>query len=365
MHHSGRIGHAIMFMGEEGSSNMALSIAFAQYMSCKERTESDSCGQCSSCVKFAKYSHPDVHFYYPTVTGPKAPKKPISKYYAEDWREFLLDNPYINRMSWLKKMNPDRKDAIISTDDSMDLIKDISLKSFEGEARFAIIWLPEKLNVFSSNRLLKIIEEPPQNAYIFLVTENIELVLPTIVSRTQNLRIGKVDPEEMKDWVRTLRSNIAEHELEDTIRMAEGNPLKALKALNNNSGSSDLTDYFINWARLCYQAYDKMPELINYSEDISKKPREEQNQILKYGVGFFRNALLNNHGSLDLTYIKESEQKHVKNFAPLISVESCTKLMSKFEKSIDHLNRYANAKLVFLELSLEFARNINAKNVNL
>jgi len=360
-----RIGHALAFAGDRGSANLALGIAFSQYMCCTSVKEDDSCGECPSCIKMENNIHPDIHFYFPTTTTSSVPKKPLSHLYYDKWREYLKENMFVTHASWLKMMNPDRKDAIISTDDSAQIIKDISLKSYESESRFAIIWLPEKMNVHSSNRLLKVIEEPPNNAYFFLITENLELVLPTIISRTQALRIGKVSNEEMTIWIKGIKPEFPEDKVQDLVKSADGNPLKALQSSDNELISPELTDYFINWARLCYKAYERMPELINCAEDLATKPREEQNKLLNYGISFFRNSLLINNDAENLYNPHNSEKDHIRNFAPLLKFEKSTLLISSFEKAMGHLDRYANAKILFLDLSLKFAKNINAKNVNL
>jgi len=198
-----------------------------------------------------------------------------------------------------------------------------------------------------------------------LVSENLEMVLPTLVSRTQNLRIGKIQDDEMKKWISELKPEISQEELQSVLKSADGNPLKAIKSMENNLISTELIDFFINWARLTYKAYEKMPDLIKCSEDLASRSRDEQNQILHYGVNFFRNALLLNNQAQDLTYIERAEKDHVKNFAPLINVDNSARLTTSFEKTIGYLDRYANAKVLFLDLSIDFARNINAKNVNL
>jgi DNA polymerase-3 subunit delta' len=360
-----RIGHALAFAGERGSANLALGIAFSQYICCANPGDDDSCGECPSCVKIENNAHPDIHFYFPTTTSNSVPKKPISQMYYDKWREYLKENMFVTHANWLRTMNPDRKDAIISTDDSAQIIKDLSLKSYESESLVAIIWLPEKMNVYSSNRLLKIIEEPPDNVYFFLITENLEMVLPTIISRTQSLRIGKISSEEMTKWIQKVKPDLSEEKLQNVVKSANGNPLKALKSSDDELITPELTHFFINWARLCYKAYERMPELIKCAEDLATQPREEQNKLLNYGISFFRNSLLINNAADSLFHPHASEKDHIKNFAPLLKFENSAFLISQFEKAMRHLDRYANSKILFLDLSMSFAKNINVKNVNL
>lgn len=360
-----RIGHALIFAGESGSGNLTLSIAFAQFISCLKPLEDDSCGKCSSCVKFEKLIHPDLHFYFPTTTSSEVPKNALSQKYYEKWRSYVLGNPFATFPEWLRQMDPNKKDAIISTDESSQVIKDLSLKSYESEFRFAIIWLPEKMNVHSSNKLLKIIEEPPKNAYFFLVTEKIESMLQTIVSRAQSLRLGLIPDEDMIEWLRSENPTVNESELIDAVKRAEGVPKRALDLLDENHDREELIQEFITWARLCYQAHKQMPGLIDFSEIISSWSREDQNRFIDYGIQFFRNGMMLNSDSRELVLSDENEIDHIGNFSKLLNSDNTGTLLEAFGEATTHLARYGNAKIIFLDLSLQFARNINAKNVHL
>lgn len=365
MYNQKRIGHAMTFVGEQGSAGLALSIAFAQYINCKKPGENDSCGICSSCVKLEKLSHPDVHFYFPTTTSPDVPQKALSSKYYEKWRAYLNNNLFPTLPSWINEMDSSKKDAIISTEESLQVIKDLALKGYESEARFAIIWLPEKMNVHSSNRLLKIIEEPPKHVYFFLITENPELVLQTILSRTQTLRLGKLYEEEMSEWLKKLHPDVEADRLNNIIKLSDGNPLKALSLFENLGDSNEISEKFIAWARLCYKAYEKMPDLINFSEALSGLQRDEQNKILSFGIDFFRNSLVYKSKAENLLLSQNNDMNHIINFSPLLNFTNSSALIKSFEMAIGHLGRYANAKILFLDLSLDFARNINVKNVHL
>lgn len=365
MHKSNRIGHAVTFVGERGSANLSISIAFAQYIACESPSENDSCGNCPSCKKFEKNTHPDVHFYFPTTTSSEVPKNALSFKYYEKWREYLKTNLFPTHTTWLREMDPSKKDAIISTDESAQIIKDLALKSYESENRFSIIWLPEKMNVFSSNKLLKIIEEPPPHVYFFLVTENQELVLPTITSRTQTVRLGKLSNDESISWIKSMDESLSEQEVNSLVKNSGGNPLKISESLKNRSFSNEIGTKFLEWARLCYKAYEKMPELIEFSENLSTMQREEQNSILNYGIDFFRSGLMVNNSANELILAGTDDEKHIRNFAPLLNIKNSSKLISSFERSLYHLERYANTKILFLDLSIEFSKNINAKNVPL
>lgn len=360
-----RIGHALTFAGEEGSANLSMAIALAQFMCCRDHVDNDSCGSCPSCVKFNKNIHPDVHFYFPTTTSTSVPKNALSFKYYDKWREFLSGNMFPELSAWLKIMDSTKKEAFISADESLQIIKDLSLKSYESAYRFAMIWLPEKFNVFSSNKLLKIIEEPPEGVFFFLITENPDLVLQTIISRTQLIRIGLMSSGEMEEWVSGLKPEINTEEMHQIIRLSEGNPQRALKVVNKELVNPEQNETFIQWARLCYKAYQQLPELIDFAENMASLNRDEQKSLLEYGLEFFRNGLLVNNDLQELIILDPSEQESVKKFAPLLNTGNCHSLLTSFDSAIRHLERYASAKILFLNLSLDFARYINSKNVNL
>lgn len=364
-HNSGRIGHALLFLGEEGSANLALAIAFAQFISCENKGQNDSCGTCRSCVKFEKNVHPDVHFYYPTATSKSVPKKALSHLYASQWRTFLNENLFVSLSNWLLYMESEQKEAIIPTDESLQIIKDLSLKSFESPFRFAIIWLPEKLNVQASNRLLKIIEEPPKNVFFFLVSENDEAILPTILSRTQILRIGKMTSTDLSKWLKDTNPGLSESDLTFALKYAEGNPLNASLALNKDSEQIGVTEDFIAWARLCYELGKKLPDLIKWSETMAGQKRNDQKDFLVYGMEFLRAGMLRISDTSELNHLYPEEEQHVSKFSALLNTKNVPLLIDEINSAIYNLERNANAKILFLNLSVKFGKLINPKNVNL
>ena len=364
-HRNNRVGHSMLFLGEEGCPALAMAIAFAQYLSCENREAGDSCGICRSCAKFEKLAHPDLHFYYPTATSKKVPKKALSQHYAEEWRNFLKDSMHVSLSRWLAYMDTDKKDAIIPTEDSLMVIRDLSLKSFESPYRFAIIWLPERMNVHSSNRLLKIIEEPPDNVFFFLVSQNEENVLPTIVSRTQIVRIGRMKIEAMREWLKSTYPERSESERAFAVKYSQGNALKALEAMDLENDHTAQAQQFIEWARLCYALPRKLPEILHWSEDMSSKKRSEQRSFLNYGLDFLRAGLLNQNMASGLINAFPEEEDHIRNFSGLLNLDNSALLLEEFNDALSNLGRNANAKILFMHLSNRFGKLINPKNVNL
>jgi len=194
----GRVSHALLFLGPEGSGNLPLALAFAQYMVCENRGESDSCGTCPSCVKMNKLVHPDVTFSFPVATRKNEKNdKPKSVDYVAEWRKAVLENPYLNYNEWVVQLDIENKQGIINVHEAADIVSRLSLTSVESPYRVVLIWYPERLNTTAANKLLKIIEEPPDNVFFFLVAEQFDLLLPTITSRTQLVKVNRIDSPDM------------------------------------------------------------------------------------------------------------------------------------------------------------------------
>ncbi|MBL0341038.1 MAG: hypothetical protein IPP71_09005 [Bacteroidetes bacterium] len=203
--HEGRISHAQLFAGTEGGSGLVLAFAYACFIHCENPTQTDSCGICASCIKHNKLVHPDLHFSYPVVTNSTIKdRSPKSTDYILQWREAFLHNPYMDINQWYNAMGVENKQGFMSVEESADILRKLSLKSFESKYKIQIIWLPEKMRVDASNKLLKIIEEPPDNTVFILVTEHREQLLPTILSRTQLVKTPAPSIQEMADAIGKL-----------------------------------------------------------------------------------------------------------------------------------------------------------------
>ncbi|HFB99578.1 MAG TPA: hypothetical protein ENJ53_02125, partial [Phaeodactylibacter sp.] len=223
---SDRMSHALLFLGGEGSGKLALAFAFAQYVLCTDKQDNDSCGKCSSCLKAAKWIHPDIHYSYPTVGS-----KMISTHFLPEWRKAMEENPYLNAHQWLQHLGAENKQGNITKDECVDIIKKLSLKIFEGSHKILIMWLPEYLRK-EGNRLLKMIEEPPDNTLFILVAENQEMILNTILSRCQLVKVNQLSDEEVKEAL-IQRKNVSLEKAAATAHLAEGNYNEALNLLEN------------------------------------------------------------------------------------------------------------------------------------
>jgi len=224
-----RISHAQLFSGPEGAGSLPLAIAYAQYISCEDRSGNDSCGTCHSCLKYSKLIHPDLHFILPVASTPKV-KEPLTDKFLEEWRESFLENPYLSPAEWYKAIGLENKQGFINVDESYEIIRKLSLKSYESEYKVVIIWLPEKMNKPKENKLLKIIEEPPSKTLFLMITENSTNILPTIYSRAQMIRIPKLEEKEILLALQQ-KYDFEEVNMKDAAHLADGNYLRALNIL--------------------------------------------------------------------------------------------------------------------------------------
>ncbi len=353
----GRISHALMFAGPEGNGKLALAVAFAQYLFCTDRKQNESCGICPSCKKTEKLIHPDLHFVFPVVKTKKN-SKPVSNDFIELWREFVLKSYYHGFSEWLKIMNPDNRQAGIFTQESSEIIKKLNFKPYEAEYKVMIIWMPDKMNITASNKLLKILEEPPVNTIFILITENTDKILTTIQSRTQIINIPKINNRDMYISIKE-KYNFAEEKLQEIIRISGGNFLKAQEIINSgfNENSSDLFEKFTGFMRLVYAV--KVQDLIEFSENISKQGREYQKEFLEYALRMIReNFILNTvHEKADhILYLTDKERQFSENFSKFITNKNIFKIFQELSEAHNHIERNGYGKLVFLDLALKMAK---------
>lgn len=347
---NGRIPHAQLFLGPEGSANLALAWAFAQFISCENRNEEDSCGICGSCHKIGKLIHPDLHFSFPTV-GPKA----LSTSFMKEWREALTENPYMDVYDWIKKLDKENKQGNITADECRDIIRRLSLKSFESEYRFLILWMPEYLGK-EGNTLLKMIEEPPEKTLFILVAHDQEEIISTIRSRTQLQKTPRFTEEDIKSYLQ--HHHLADHEQANVIAfLSEGNLNRAIQ-LSAAEDTSFFTS-FRGWLLACY--YVKVGDMLKWSEQTAQLGRENQKQLLEYGIQLLREVLLYRNDAGDLLKIRGAEKEFAEKFSQLVDdsmLEKMTALLSEFTYYIE---RNANPKIALFQLSLLF-KNILASS---
>ena len=342
---SGRIPHAQIFLGPPGCGKLALAIAFAQYVLCENKSGNESCGQCKACIKSKKLIHPDIHFSYPTVGS-----KMTSNSFSEEWREAVLEQPYMNVNQWLQAIGAENKQGNITVDECNNIVKKLSLKIFEGSHKILIMWLPEYLGK-EGNRLLKLIEEPPENTLFILVAERLELILQTIRSRCQ---LVKVNPLSDEDVIAGLlkKQPEAESRVQSIAHLANGNFNEALGLLAQNE--NDQATRFLEWMRKCYKGNGV--ELVKWGESFAKAGRENQKQFVRYSLHFLREYLSLKMTGNNNIRLGSEEQKTAQNLTKVLSFEQVQKIAALLDDCYYHIERNANPKILFLDLSIKMNR---------
>ena len=351
----GRISHALMFAGPEGSGNLAFAWAFAQYMFCKNPSAEDSCNECPSCVKINKLSHPDLHWVFP-VANTEDIKKAKSDDYLMPWRTLLSEDHFLTFNKWVEYLDLENKLFQISTEESAEVIRKLTLKSYEGGKRLVIIWLPEKMNAFSSNRLLKILEEPPEGVVFILVSEALDTILPTILSRVQLIKIKSPDTSEIATYLQKYYHSDTQISLDAAI-LSEGNIAKAVQSIQENE-LNPFFESFITWMRLSYGP--NIPELLDWIDTTAKTVREQQKNFLLYSIEAVRKCLLLNFkiNSLVAVSYKERENPFMKRFPERIHGGNCEKIISYLSEAIYHIERNGNSKVILLDTSLKISEQL-------
>ncbi len=350
-----RVSHAQLFLSSAGSGALPLAIAYAQYINCQNKSKTDSCGECSSCRKYERYIHPDLHFSYPFFAS-KDIKTSVDV--LEEWRSLLLSDPYFDLEIWRSKLNAENKQANINIAECHDIIKKLSYKAFEAETKVLIMWLPEYLDR-EGNALLKIIEEPPANTLFILVAQNQEQILTTILSRTQIVKIPKLTDAEIENYL-IDKSQLSENQAAEYSFLADGNLIEA-KALLQDTPNNNAS-YFTEWLRMGYG--NKVPAMIDFTEDVAKWGRENQKNFLNYGINFLRECSLLLSGADDLVKLPtETLSIAVKLTTNVLNLPMVEALINELEQAHYHIERNANPKILFLDVSLQLVKIIKFKSL--
>ena len=351
-----RISHAQLFLGSEGSGSLPLAVAYAQYVMCENRSETDSCGLCKACRKVAKLAHPDLHFVYPVATSAKVKSKPVSDSYSAEWRNLMVEQAYFSLTYWLELIGTENKQGIIGTDEAGEIIRKLNLKTFEAEYKVMVIWMPEKMNDSSANKLLKMIEEPPSKTLFLLVAENGEQIIQTILSRTQLVKVPRIAQHDM---VLALRERLGANEeaAHAAARIAAGNYIKAYEAVKGSAAGEAFFETFTEWMRVCY-AHDiqKIMELVARMDGWS---REMLKNFLNYCSAMLRENLILNQCAADseqLSYMNRREMEFSERFNRFVHPGNIHYIFQELELAHQHIARNGSERLVLLDLSLKLTQ---------
>ena len=361
---AGRIPHAQLFVGPEGSGTLATAIAYAQYILCKNSNGENEEGNESCNIKFQNLTHPDLHFIYPSVTALGVTSKPKSIDFIKEWREFVAENAYGSLFDWLNYLEAGNKQGEIRVDDAQEIVKLLSLKSYEGGYKIVIIWMAEKMNIAASNKLLKLLEEPTDKTLFLLIAEQEEDLIQTILSRCQVLHFNGLSENNIAERLIT-DFNIEEREARKIAHQSQGNFNKALKFINENGEDAAFEEWFVEWVRAAFRAKGNasaISDLIKWSETIAGIGRETQKKFLNYCIEMFRQALLINYQTTSLVYMEPKVAKFkLENFAPFVNGTNIDAIFAELSDAIYHIERNGNAKIVLTDLSIKLTRLIHKK----
>lgn len=358
-----RIPHALLFTGPEGVGKLALALAFARYLCCSHQGEDDACGHCPSCLQFNKLIHPDMHFVYP-IYKPDSKKKWICADFLDKWRSHLLNHPYFSYHDWMNHIGSSNAQGSIYAEESNEILRILNLKSYESVFKIMLVWLPEKMQAACANKLLKMLEEPPENTVFLLISENSADILGTIYSRTQPIVVGKISDEELYKASLADYPQLSTEERAAYIRLAQGSWLKLKRSIESNEDDAYFLQQFIRCMRGAYtiahfraeRRLDKQKSLQDmkiWAEEMAKIGRERQKQFLAYAQGLVRENYIMNLGVRELTYQTPQEEAFSSKFFPFIHQGNVEEFMQEFELAEKHIEQNVNAKMVFFDLALK------------
>jgi DNA polymerase-3 subunit delta' len=361
---NGRIAHAQLFVGKEGCGTLPMAIAYAQYLLCNNTQGENNTGNNACNLKFNNISHPDLHFAFPVTTSDKVKSHPVSSHYMEEWRQLLKEQPYGNLFDWYKLLGVDNKQGQIGVDEALDIVKSLSLKSYEGGYKLMLIWMAEKMNAACANKLLKLIEEPPNKTIFILIAEDEEQIINTVKSRCQILHFPPLAEDVIKDAL-IKNYNIDGSIATKIAHQANGNYNKACDLIYKDSEDIQFEEWFVFWIRSAFKAKGNkaaIHDLITWSEDIAKTGRETQKQFLSFCLDFFRQAMLLNYNANNLVFFEPKTPKFkLENFAPFVHGNNIMDISNELQEAIYHIERNGNSKIVLTDLSIKLTRLLHKK----
>ncbi|MCF8423526.1 MAG: DNA polymerase III subunit delta' [Bacteroidia bacterium] len=355
MLHDVRVPHALMFNGPEGSGNLPAAFAFVQYLFCNNKQSQDSCGSCPSCLKVSKLIHPDLHIVMPIFLNKD---KGIAKSddLIKEFREQFIENPYLSLKDWFESIDAENKQPTIPTDEANDIVKKLSYTSYEGGYKIMIIWQPEKMNISAANKLLKILEEPPEQTLFLLVCNNPEQLLATIISRVQQIQFYKLNTDDVVNGLME-QFDCQPQAAKQAALLSDGSFRDAKILLQDVDGDNSYLQNFRNFMLISLK-FDAI-KAVSWIDENSKIGREQQKQFLQYGLEIFRDCLMFNFGSPDLLRHSGDEKEFIVKFSRFVNQRNYEKLLEEFNSAFYHVERNANPKILFMDLILKTNEYLN------
>lgn len=348
----GRLSHAQLFLGPEGSGTLAMAIAYSQYINCPNKTANDSCGTCPSCMKYKALVHPDLHFVFPIITSPKF-KEPVSDNYITEWRKINNETKsYFNLNGWLEYIDAENKQGSIQKNESSEINRKLNLKTYEADYKTMIIWMADKMNETCANKILKILEEPPPNTLFILIAENTDSILATILSRTQMIKMVKIDKVNMLAYIKS-EYKLGEEEAQFVTANANGNIIAVKSAV---SMSEEIGMFFESFTNLMRKSYQRDFEgLIEWSKVVATWGREKQKTYLEYCLGMLRNNFVMNQKANNILHMSKMEADFSSKFSVFINDSNIEEFSVLLSEAHYHIERNGSAKIIFLDLALKIA----------
>lgn len=353
----GRIAHAQLFAGISGIGKLQLALAYSQYLNCPNRTETDSCGTCPTCIQFERLQHPDLHFAFPIVGSDETCDS-----FLEPWRNIILTKHYFDLEDWHKALGVETKQSMIYEKESGEILRKLSLKPYGNGYKVMIIWQPEKMNASSANKLLKLLEEPPARTVFLLVSEHPEQLLSTIQSRVQTIRVPRLETAVLTQALQ--QKGVDEPRALDIARIANGSYLAALKKIDESEENKQELHDFIELFRDAYtigvikdtqKKYESLKRLRQWSIDMadSKVGREKQKHFLQYAQQQVRENYIRNLAEPELNYQLGEERDFSVKFAPFIHGGNVEAIMNQLDLAERQIEQNGNAKVIFFDLCLQ------------
>ncbi|MEH6764236.1 MAG: DNA polymerase III subunit delta' [Aequorivita antarctica] len=358
---NGRIPHAQIFSGVNGSGLLPMAIAYASELLCNQYEKGSP--EYTSCKsKVSKLAHPDLHFVYPVNTSDDIKKNAVSDNYAEGWRNFVLNNPYASLFEWLQSIGIEKKQGNISKFEAENISKKLSLKAYEGGYKVMIIWMADNMNSECANKILKLVEEPTDKTVLLLLTEKEQQIITTIRSRCQKITFPLLSEADIAEsLIKNLQ--LKETLALQTARRSRGDYNKALQLLEETGEDEVFEKWFISWVRTAFRAKGNkgaINNLLDWSDELAKQGRETQKKFLSYCIEVFRQALLKNYKADALLFFETKDETFsLRKFAPFVHQNNIFEINSALEDASYHIERNGNAKIIFTDLSIKLTRFIH------
>jgi DNA polymerase-3 subunit delta' len=350
----GRISHAQLFWSAEGSGNLPLALAYAQYLNCTHRTATDSCGECPSCHKIQKLIHPDLHFAVPVnatkrVTGERL----VTDQFLPQWREAVTGNPYLTEAQWYEALGLEKKQGNISVHEARSIMKKLNLKSFESEYKIMLLWLPERLEVRAANTLLKLVEEPPEMTVLLLVSESPNHIIKTILSRTMPVHVPPIAVPALEEAL-VQRDGMEAEEAAKIARLSGGSYSAARALARNGEAENRFFEWFAFMMRNAYSG--NFGELFEWAEEVAKAGRERQKNFLLYAQRMVRESFMLNRDATEVVYLMGEEERFAQNFSPYVHARNVEGLARELNLAQEHIAQNGNARIVLTDMLLRIGK---------